>query len=147
VHRVDQDVVRIQVAVHHATLVQMRQRTGHIAGDAQRQICAQTKAARVLVTRAALQTGWPRQVDVRRRDEGHQQALGLSGMSAQPRHGRGQRGVLACGQARGQFVLGQTIAGHRPFEQLERQRLRPTSRLHAVDVARRALAQQWAQSD
>ena len=139
-HRVDQDVVRIQVAVHHATLVQMRQRIGHIAGNAQGQIGAQTKAARVHVTRAALQTGRPRKVDVCGREEGHQQALGLSGVLAQPRHRRGQRGVLACGQARGQFVLGQTIAGHRPFEQLERQRLRPASRLHAVDVARRALA-------
>ena len=77
VHRVDQDVVRIQVAVHHAALVQMRYRIGHIAGNAQGNIGCELETRRVHIARAALQTGRSSQGGVPGRDQRREQTLGL----------------------------------------------------------------------
>lgn len=144
VHGIDQDVVRIQVTMHHTTLVQVRHCMGDITSDVQCQRCRQAQAARVHIARAALQAGWPRQVDVPRRDQRHQQTLGLFRVAHQPGDGCGQARMFTRRQASGQFVFGQAIAGHFTLEQLERQRLRPVRCLYAVDETRSALAQQGA---
>ena len=91
-----------------------------------------------------MQAGRPRQIDVGGGDQWHQQTLGLRGVVREPCHRRGQARVLSRRQAGGEFVLGQAVAGNSPFEQLERQGLRPARGLHLVDVARSPFAQQWA---
>jgi hypothetical protein len=144
VHGVDQDVVGVQVAVHHAALVQLRQRTGHIAGYLQGQSSRKPKVRRVHVAGAAVQAGRCRQIDMCCRNQRHEQTLGLRRVASEPRHGRGERRVLPCTKTSGQLVFGQAVAGHLAFEQLERQGLLPSRGLDLVDVTRSALAQQGA---
>jgi hypothetical protein len=77
------------------------------------------KARGVHVAGTTAQAGRPGQVDKIGRDEGQQQTTQPIGVINQLGHGCAQRRVLAGGQASGQFVLGQAVAGDRAFEQLE----------------------------
>ena len=151
---VPQNIVSVQVTVHHALLVQVGHGTRNVRRHLQRQRGVNVRAwqaCRIDIAGAALQAGRAGQIDVAGGNEGQQQTLRALRVVCQRAAGRAQRRVLSGGQAGGQLVLGQPVTGDGAFEQFERQavwwhsamalQMCPMRHIRLINVAGRALAQ------
>ncbi len=76
-----QNIVGIQVPMHYAPGVQLGDSTGDLARDLQGRIFGHAQALGVDIPGAALQTGWPGQIDKICRNQRKQQPSRGQGMT------------------------------------------------------------------